>query len=85
MVCFTWHVFKIQHVVACITTPFLLWLHNTPLYGYTTFCLPFVDGQNLICFRPLPIVNRAANFPPVLPLHCLRYCPILSKLCIWSF
>ena len=92
MVCFTWRVFKIQHTVACATASFLLWLNNTPLCGYidvlcgyTAFCLPFIDGQNLICFCHLPIVNRAANFTPVLPLHCLLYWSTLRKLCIWSF
>ena len=46
------------HMVACISTSFLLLPNNIPLYGYTTFYLTIC--QLMSCFHFLVIMNNAA-------------------------
>ena len=53
---------RFLHVTVSISISFFLWLNIIPLYGYTTFCCPSVDGH-LGCLHFLDIMNNATmNF-----------------------
>ena len=50
------------YVVACISTSFLFYDNNIPLFGYTTSCLSFISCWTFGCFHYLAIKNNATRF-----------------------
>ena len=48
------------HIVARVSTSFLLWLNIIPLYGYTTFTDHATVDYSLDCFHFFAIMNNAA-------------------------
>jgi hypothetical protein len=58
---FTWHyIFKFIYIAAFSSSYSFLWLHNIPLYGYTTCCSSVRPLVDMIWSHFLAIVTSAA-------------------------